>query len=536
MKKIMVLVLCLAMMLSGCVRIDIPHFAEPKDTVRAADLVNLTFTLEQSLIDEYYDLLRRAEELAVAAEDLELTEQVSDELEEVYWELSDQYQIAYILYCVDQTDEQMKAQYMDCVDITAAADQAYNEMCKRVWLSETPFRDTLFADWSQEDIDRLLAYNDEIARLEKRNKELTVEFRELGDWEMATEMIPLYNETVRNNNRIAQLYGYGNYYEYAYDVIYQRDYEMDQIRLLRQYTAKYLPDICRNSGEVFAESYEQLSNTEQRLIGQLVERPYNAMKENFVELYLQSIPQSSGENMQDMFDRQKVAFSTAPGAYQGAFTTFIDAEPYCYFSEDYADSETVVHELGHYYGSLFTEAWSQPMDLAETQSQGNEWLFTHFMGTQLSVQGFECLTEYKLLSDLSYIMCFVMIDEFEEQVYSHENAGNLTVDEYEAIMEKIAENYGGIQYITEEILDIQNYWRYVVLESPVYYISYAVSGIAAINLFTVAQQDAEQAWEIYRKLIEEPLEDAQFLESIRYAGLTGPFEETVYLSLSARYA
>ena len=162
MKKIIVLVLCLAMVLSGCVRIDIPRMTEPKETVRASDLVNLTFTLEQALIDEYYDLLRQAEELAVAAEDLELTEQVSDQLEEVYWELSDQYQIAYILYCVDQTDEQMKTQYMDCVDITAEADQAYNEMCKRVWLSETPFRDTLFADWTQEEIDRMLAYNDEI--------------------------------------------------------------------------------------------------------------------------------------------------------------------------------------------------------------------------------------------------------------------------------------------------------------------------------------------------------------------------------------
>lgn len=538
MKRYLSFLLCLIMLVScfgGCSFSKKAEATEPEEKVRAAELVDLNYTLDQEMIDLYYDLLAQSEALAVAGEDLELTEDVSDQLEDAYMELADQYQIAYILYCVDQSDEEMKAQYMDCVDVTAEAEAAYNEMCKRVWLSETPFRDTLFEDWTQEEIDRMLAYNDEIAQLEKRNKELTVEFRELSESKMDSGMIPLYNEMVRNNNRIAQIYGYENYYEYAYDVIYQRDYEMTEIQLLRQYTAQYLPQLCGNAVQSFEQLYDQLGSTEQRLIAQLVNRTYDGMKKNFVFLYLESMPESAREHMQDMFDGENAVFATARDAYQGAFTTFIDGEPYCYFSKDYAGSETVVHELGHYYGGKFADPWSQPMDLAETQSQGNEWLFVHFMSTQLSRQAYECLTEYKLFSDLTYIICFVMVDQFEQQVYTHENAGDLTEEEYEAIMDSVAEDYGGIDFVNRELLDIQSYWRNVVLESPVYYVSYAVSGIAALNLFTVAEAEEEKAHSIYRRLIEEPLEDAGFLANIQHAGLTGPFEETVYLALFERY-
>ena len=175
------------------------------------------------------------------------------------------------------------------------------------------------------------------------------------------------------------------------------------------------------------------------------------------------------------------------------------------------------------------------MDLAETHSQGNEWLFVHYLKSCLPYDEYECIAENKLYTDLGYIICFVMIDQFEQMVYTHENAGDMTLEEYETIMETVAEDYGGIDFVTDEILDIQRYWKMVVLESPVYYISYAVSGLAAINLFTVAEADEESARQMYIKLIEEPVEDAGFLGNLQNAGFTGPFEEAVYEQLMERY-
>lgn len=498
----------------------------------------LKYTLNQEMVDEFYRLLEESEKLAISGEDESAVVERTEQLDEAYMELIDQYQIAYVHYCLDQSDKKMKTRYLDCVDIVSEADAAYNEMCKRVYLSETPLRDTLFEDWTEQDIQMLLAYNEEIAKLEKRNTELTVEYRDLDmyDDSWAENMIPLYNEMVRNNNRIAQIYGFQNYYEYAYKVVYQRDYEMGEVDKLRQYTSQYLPTACYEATNAFQELYDNLSNRDSMSLSEYVYNDYADLDENYVAEYISGMPESSKAMMQDMFFRDRAVFTNYSKSYPGAFTTWIDGEPFCYFGKDYNNTETVIHELGHYYGSMFVEPWCQPMDLSETQSQGNEWMFIHSLKDSMPGELQRAVAEYKLSSDLGYIICFVMIDQFEETVYTHGNAGSLTLAEYDAIMEGIAENYGGMDFIQENIMDIQSYWKQVVLESPVYYVSYAVSGIAAINLYTIAQEDGRTALEIYRKLMEEPVEDGGFLENILESGLTGPFEERVYQQLLYRYA
>lgn len=534
MKRILSAILALFMtvcLLGGC-KLD----QESAPNVEQKPEINnpyLVYTLNQDMIDLFYDLLEETETLSIAAEDLDKTDEVSDQLEDAYMALIDQYQISYVLYCLDQSDEEIKTQYMDCLDLVTEAESEYNEMCKRVWLSETPFREYLFADWTEDEIERMLAYNDEIAQLEKRNAEITVEFRELED--ITSDMIPLYNEMVENNNRIAQIYGYENYYDYAYEVVYQRDYEITEIEKMRQYVAQYLVDANLAAADSFAEVYDSLKSADSRFISHYVYEDYDSLEENYVMDYIGDMPDSAGENMQGMFDDERVVMTDYQNAYPGAFTTWIQEKPFCFFGPGYTNSETIIHELGHYYGSGFVESWSQPMDLAETQSQGNEWLFIQYLESRLEEDVYRCIAEYKLLSDIGYIICFVMIDEFEQQVYSHENAGDLTEEEYDAIMEGVAEQYGGIDFVSENILDIQAYWRQVVLESPVYYISYAVSGIAAINLFTIAQEDEAEARACYLRLQEEPLEEEGFLANIQHAGLTGPFEETVYMEICERY-
>ncbi len=507
----------------------------PPEIEEPVSVPGLEYILDQEMIDLFYDLLEESEEKAIAGEDLEAAEAAAEQLDEAYMALVDQYQIAYVLYCMNQASEIGKQQYMDCVDLIAEVDTDYKAMCKRVYLSDSPLRDALFADWTQEEIDMLLAYNDEVAQLEKRNSEITVEYRELDSFMWEQNMVELYNEMVQNNNRIAEIYGYDNYYSYAYDQIYLRDYEMDSIHQMRQYASEYLAQIAILAVEKFNNAYEQLDFFQQMELSTLMNNSYSSLNSNFVQLFIDDMPQSSQEIMNNMFEKDRAVFTNSENAYEGAFTTIIGDEPFCFFGPGYDGTETVIHELGHYYGTTCTDFWSQPMDLSETQSQGNEWMYIHFLQKCVDPQMYEAIVEYRLISDASYILCFVMIDQFEEQVYTHPNAGNLTLEEYEAIMDEVAEDYGGIDMISQNILDIQSYWKYVVLESPVYYISYAVSGISAINLFTIAEEDEALAKEIYCRLMEEPLEGEGFLANITAAGLAGPFDKTVYEQLYHRY-
>ena len=78
-----------------------------------------------------------------------------------------------------------------------------------------------------------MAYSPEIAELEKRNAEILVEYQALEDM-TSDEMIPLYLEQVKNNNQIAKIYGYDNYYEFAFSMVYDRDYEPEQLVQMRR--------------------------------------------------------------------------------------------------------------------------------------------------------------------------------------------------------------------------------------------------------------------------------------------------------------
>ena len=176
MKKIIALILTAVLLIyafSGCSllekvigEIGIVDMGPTSPKVDGSENPHLNYTLNQELVDSFYQILEESETLAIAGEDADQVDALTEQLDEVYTELIDQYQIAYVHYCLDQSDEAMKSRYLDCVDIVTEAESAYNEMCKRVYLSETPLRDMLFEDWTEEEIAMLLAYNEEIAQLE----------------------------------------------------------------------------------------------------------------------------------------------------------------------------------------------------------------------------------------------------------------------------------------------------------------------------------------------------------------------------------
>ena len=73
------------------------------------------------------------------------------------------------------------------------------------------------------------------------------------------------------------------------------------------------------------------------------------------------------------------------------------------------------------------------------------------------------------------------------------------------------------------------------MESPVYYVSYAMSDVAALNLYTIASQDREKAYEIYGNLLKDLDMELGFQENLKKVGLSGPFDSTVYEAIASMY-
>ena len=169
---------------------------------------DLEYTLTQDDVDAFYALLEQCEALALAGEDMDAIDASSVELDEMYEYLNAQCTIAMILHYCDTDDQTLAQQYLDCYEICMQANDAYIQMARRVYLSDTPAKDILFEGWTEQDIAMLLAYDEEIALLRQRNEEITLEYYETGS---DNKRVNLYIEFVQNNNTIAQYFGYDNY-------------------------------------------------------------------------------------------------------------------------------------------------------------------------------------------------------------------------------------------------------------------------------------------------------------------------------------
>lgn len=494
----------------------------------------LKYELTDADVEEYNRLLEECERICKESSDWEEVDAITNELTDQYEYLGDQYTIAMILYYCNLRDTAASELYLECTDIVTQADNDYKEMLRRLYLSNAPCKDQLFEDWTEQDFAQLMAYSEEVMRLQQRNSELEVAYQDLqGTANFGKDMVPIYVEMVCNNNRLAQIYGYDNYYAFAYDLVYERDYDPDQIKGMRSLVQTHWNGTLADAKGDFYGKLNKLSESDYtRLTNFLYERYTKAQ----VESYFRTLPENMRNVMMSMFNGDFILKDTAKGVMEGAFTTSVSGDRcICYFGPGYSGAMTIIHEAGHYYGANYEYLKDIPMDLAETQSQGNEWLFMKQLESQMGKSMYNTLVDYKLYSDMSAVVIGLLIDEFEERVYTHADPASLTGEMLDAIMEDVCKPYGGIKYINTAATEILNYWRLVVVEQPVYYISYSVSAIASMDLFNIAQEDYDAAVELYRRLNEEIDLDKGFLGNLQDVGIATPFEEDVYIFLAQHF-
>ena len=104
--------------------------------------------------------------------------------------------------------------------------------------------------------------------------------------------------------------------------------------------------------------------------------------------------------------------------------------------------------------------------------------------------------------------------------------GKITADEYDAVYAGLSE-YLGIS----EAYRVDEYWRHVTISSPCYYISYAISGVNALQIYVDAMKEGfDTAKESYLKLFTYTDVDPDMTteEILLYAGLTSYVDEQTF--------
>ena len=441
--------------------------------------------------------------------------------------------VAYIRSCADLTDEHWmeESAYSDTL-LTGMTD-ALSSACRAVL--EGPCARAFAAHIGQAAAAELRDYapmTDREAELTARETELvdtynalmneadTVTYSYLGetwDWEMISgfpgtslayrdydgylevyyglqkalndQVGPVFTELVQLRAELADIAGYDSYADMAYEEVFGRDYGPEQ--------AQALCEAVRDIGPAY---YEELFYSDLWYDYDTV-WPVLGRDELLETLgkYAGELDPSLEGAWRDMTEEGLCAITDGEDSFPGSFTLPLSERGSAFiFSRlqgDCSDLSTLAHEFGHFAydrrhptPDLLTSVASY--DLLEIHSTGLEVLLSSRYD-EIYTDGADT-ARFLVLGDLmEAVLDGCIYDEFQRRGYARPD---MSLDEMNRLFAAICSTYG-----LEEPLNVDYSWMYVshTFESPLYYISYAASALAAIQIWELAQEDlrsATDAW------------------------------------------
>lgn len=545
----------------------------PKTTSEFRKQVKYTFTEDdKTRIDAAYEALKATlEGYGEYDETLHAYEKDSEwdvknaEFEESFLAFEDelkfviaQYQYAQIQSDRFFPDEEYQNNYLEISNYYNELFADYNSLFPLV--HETPLREYFFYGWTEEEIAEVLeettnASNPRWVELSNRNDELENQYDNLNDAQVKTgeEVLEVYAEFVANNKEIAQILGYDNYMDYAYEKVYDREYSPVDSEAFYQNVKKYIVPLY----EKYSTAWDTaLASATSKQVNDLVDFMYGSffttpVINKAVNDFMTEVKTTNAEGQEvSYYDHLNELIKNQnyfTGSAANAYSWYIESleTPILFFGNNVEyglrSGNTVVHEFGHYCNELKNHEYSQSFDLAETHSQGLEVLYLRWLEENKS--GFITQTVFDLYSSytlahsfLSTILRAAGVDAFERAVYTNTYAGpgadkimadgQITADEYDTLAYEIMNELG--------VGDDAYYWRAVAVSNPGYYISYSVSMTCALQLYS-SSMTFDESVQAYLKLVnysdvEEQIE-FNYKQILEYAGLYNHTEEELFLAI-----
>ena len=366
----------------------------------------------------------------------------------------------------------------------------------------------------------LVGYDEQTDRqreITERVSELTLQYNalimEYLSYDEETEKIgALYRELVDLHNEEAQIVGYKDYADYAYEASYGRDFTPDDAAALceavKPYARQYFGSLYYNEA-TYADFSADTDLTERELVG-------------LVTQYMPRVSDDAAKAAAYMEKHGLYFMDSAERVSDLGFTTTLDQynAPFIYLAlyGDQNDIQSMFHEFGHYY-----DAYVNPvpdlllsvgsLDIFEIHSTGMEALST---GWYEDIYGEDAdLARIRFLDSALYtVFSGCLFDEFQRVVYADPT---LTPEQISQTFVTIARSYGLRSFGKE----FSHYWMQINhnFESPFYYISYAVSMLASLQIYEMAENDWAAAADFYNDLVSLGAFDYTYCELLDKVGL-----------------
>jgi hypothetical protein len=305
-----------------------------------------------------------------------------------------------------------------------------------------------------------------------------------SDEEKELKCAEIYLELVKYYNSLILTEG-SNYMDYAYQ-LYCRDYSPDDIAKLNNAAAEKLSDAFKKIYDRRAKVYvkeagEKKFDNNFDVVSQYAYRVSDDLRESAEMVLERDLYKTGGEGSDTTSYTTKLNYIGAAVIYQ-------------YISGDSKDLSTAAHEFGHFNAlrqdtTPYLYMHGSNLDIAEVHSQGLEVLYTDFYDSIYGVND-----EFVRLSEADSLLVAIaggfQGNEFESFVFDH--ADSMTpqdvVDKYHELSDKY------------KLYVVPFYQIAHLFQMPGYYISYAVSALAAIDLWCVMYRDYDKAVEMYTDL------------------------------------
>lgn len=306
--------------------------------------------------------------------------------------------------------------------------------------------------------------------------------------------------------------------------------EYDKETFYKQYYRDYTPEEIMELSDVVNERLVPVS---EEILGGIMEmdggmdivakpKEFDNPFETIAE-YAGELSPEIGNAAQKLLDDEEYSISDGDGSYNGSFTTYLPVSKkgvvYITDNKDYYSLLTPVHEFGHYYAQTYdhvpTYLATSNLDIAEIQSQGFECVFTRFYDDIYGDQA-DAMFAAKSYDLVNAVTSGFAVGEFEYTVL--QNVDTFTPEDVVECWEDI---------IYDSMPGVELYMVNHIFESPGYYISYAVSALAAFDIWEDCLSDPDKALEKYERIARISYNDHSyaFRSAISEAGFSDVLNE-----------
>ena len=354
----------------------------------------------------------------------------------------------------------------------------------------------------------------------------------------------IYDDLVKVRTKIAKKLGFNNFVELGYARMARTDYNAEMVANFRQQVQDYIVPIASKLKErqrsrigvddllFFDEGFTFKSgNATPKGDPQWI-------VENGKKMYSELSPEMN-EFFTFMIDNDLMDLVSKKGKQGGGYCTFIPdyKAPFIFsnFNGTSGDIDVLTHEAGH----AFQVYESRDFEVPEYNFPTHEACEIHSMSMEFFTWPWmelffkEDTDKYKfshLASGLEFIPYGVSVDEFQHFVYANPDA---TPAERKAAWREIERKYlPHRDFAGNEYLENGGFWHKQahIFRSPFYYIDYTLAQICAFQFWVRLNENYEAAWADYLKLCQVG-GSKSFVELVKYAGLTSPFEDGTVASV-----